>query len=326
MVKKESCMTLPFISIIIPVYNVSRYLHECLDSVLAQTFTNWEAICIDDGSSDNSGTILDDYAKEDRRFRVIHQKNAGSSAARNIGLDNAIGEWIWFVDSDDTIEQFALEKFSLNKEKADVNFFGVRVRYDDGFEEEKHPPLTGVCHLDSDLDILINKLYSGHLGDIFGWTWDKFIRREIIEKYKIRFDESISFYEDEVFTIKVIEECQTIAAVPNVYYNYRILNNGLTSKGIPNQFILAIAFISAGGQFKRNSICRLVDKRVTVLLRTYIKKYHSLKAAKLLLSTKKELNDHIELLGGYNNLLLILLKLHVNIACYLLVAFHSIIK
>ncbi len=326
MVKTKFSMTFPFVSIIIPVYNVSHYLHECLDSVLNQSFTNWEAICIDDGSTDGSGVILDDYADKDKRIHVIHQKNVGSSAARNIGLDNAIGEWIWFVDSDDTIEQFALEKFSLNKIKADVNFFGMRIRYNDGFVEEKHPPLTGICHLDSDVDKLINNLYSGPLGDIFGWTWDKFIRREIIEKYKIRFDVSISFYEDEVFTIKIIEECQTIAAVPDVFYNYRIINNGLTSKGIPDQLILAIAFISAGGHFNRNSICRLIDIRVTVLLRSYIHKCHSLKAAKLLLNTKKELKHRIEWMGEYNHLLLLLFKMPISLAGYLLVAFHVIKK
>ena len=91
----------PFFSIIIPVYNVAPYLRECLDSVLAQTFTDWEAICVDDGSTDGSGDVLDEYAAKDKRFRVIHQKNAGVGAARNKGLDIANGNWILFLDSDD---------------------------------------------------------------------------------------------------------------------------------------------------------------------------------------------------------------------------------
>jgi len=91
----------PSFSIIIPVYNVAPYLRECLDSVLAQTFTDWEAICVDDGSTDGSGTIIDEYAARDKRFKVIHQKNAGVSAARNRALDEATGEWIGFLDADD---------------------------------------------------------------------------------------------------------------------------------------------------------------------------------------------------------------------------------
>ena len=91
----------PFFSIIIPVYNVSVYLRECLNSVLAQTFTDWEAICIDDGSTDDSGNILDEYADKYKQIRVIHQKNSGVGAARNKALDNARGDWICFLDADD---------------------------------------------------------------------------------------------------------------------------------------------------------------------------------------------------------------------------------
>lgn len=92
---------MPYFSIIIPVYNVAPYLRECLDSVLAQTFTDWEAICVDDGSTDESGAILDEYAAKDKRFRVIHQANAGVSAARNRALDEVKGAWVGFLDADD---------------------------------------------------------------------------------------------------------------------------------------------------------------------------------------------------------------------------------
>jgi len=91
----------PFFSIIIPVYNVAPYLRECLDSVLAQTFTEWEAICVDDGSTDGCGAILDEYKAKDERFHIIHQNNAGVGAARNAALDVAKGEWVLFLDGDD---------------------------------------------------------------------------------------------------------------------------------------------------------------------------------------------------------------------------------
>ena len=96
-------------SIIIPVYNVAPYLRECLDSVLKQTFTDWEAICVDDGSTDGSGAILDEYAAKDKRFRVIHQANAGVSAARNAALDIMNGEWVGFLDADDVYRFNTLE-------------------------------------------------------------------------------------------------------------------------------------------------------------------------------------------------------------------------
>ena len=105
-------------SIIIPVYNIAPYLRECLDSVLAQTCVDWEAICVDDGSTDGSGAILDEYAAKDARFKVVHQVNSGVSVARNAGLSLAQGCWLWFVDGDDAIHPQALnwlkELFALH--------------------------------------------------------------------------------------------------------------------------------------------------------------------------------------------------------------------
>lgn len=96
-------MSTPLISVIIPVYNVEKYLRRCLDSVIAQTYQKLEIICVDDGSIDDSGKICDQYAVRDARIKVIHQENQGLSAARNRGIDAADGEYIAFVDSDDYI-------------------------------------------------------------------------------------------------------------------------------------------------------------------------------------------------------------------------------
>lgn len=102
----------PKFSIIIPVYNVAPYIRECLDSVLAQTYTDWEAICVDDGSTDGSGVILDEYAKRDLRFRIIHQTNAGVGAARNSAIEVAQGEYLLYLDGDDKLELDGLQSIS----------------------------------------------------------------------------------------------------------------------------------------------------------------------------------------------------------------------
>ena len=100
----------PKISIVAPMYNVSPYLRECLDSLLKQTFVDFEAILIDDGSPDDSGSIAEEYASKDSRFKVIHKNNGGVSAARNDGLASAIGEYVFLLDSDDYLAADALEK------------------------------------------------------------------------------------------------------------------------------------------------------------------------------------------------------------------------
>ena len=101
----------PLISIIVPIYNAEKYLRKCLDSILAQTYPNWEAICIDDGSSDNSSEILKEYAKKDLRILAIPQKaRGGVSAARNAGLDAAQGDYVYFMDADDYVSPYFFEK------------------------------------------------------------------------------------------------------------------------------------------------------------------------------------------------------------------------
>lgn len=107
------------VSCIIPVYNTEKYLPRCIESVLAQTFVDWEMLLIDDGSTDASGSICDEYAAKDERIRVFHKENGGISSARNVGLNYAQGEWIFFVDSDDSLPKTSLE--SLLSRSSDAN-------------------------------------------------------------------------------------------------------------------------------------------------------------------------------------------------------------
>ena len=113
------------ISIIIPVYNVEKYLAKCIDSILNQAFTDWELILIDDGSVDQSGKICDEYACKDNRIKVTHKKNEGVSKARNTGITLAKGEYICFIDSDDWIDVNYLQNFKIQEQQCDFYFSGA---------------------------------------------------------------------------------------------------------------------------------------------------------------------------------------------------------
>lgn len=117
-------MNKPKISVIVPVYNAEQYLHRCIDSILAQTFTDFELLLIDDGSKDNSGDICDGYAMKDERVRVFHKKKGGVSSARNLGLDNAKGEWVSFVDADDYLDNCYYSNFLSFHDISGIVFTG----------------------------------------------------------------------------------------------------------------------------------------------------------------------------------------------------------
>lgn len=140
---------MPTFSIVVPVYNVAPYLRDCLDGILAQTFADWECICVDDGSTDNSGTILDEYAKRDDRFRSVHQPNAGEGPARNRGLAHAHGEWVLFLDGDDILHPDALERLSLAIREGDdlVRFEFHR------FVDGAVPRFDPIGRVDSEIDL-----------------------------------------------------------------------------------------------------------------------------------------------------------------------------
>lgn len=155
-----------YFSVIVPVYNVAEYLREALDSVVNQTESDWECVCVDDGSTDGSGIILDEYATKDSRFRVFHQRNSGVSAARNVALSNITGEWICFLDSDDALHPRLFEKlkkYTIVSDEIDIvsyhqkcgknNVLDVQNRADEPriatFDLRKNIPLTmansGIC-------------------------------------------------------------------------------------------------------------------------------------------------------------------------------------
>ena len=221
------------ISIIVPVYDVELYLRKCIDSILAQTLTDFECILIDDGSPDNCPAICEEYAAKDSRIIVIHQKNAGVSAARNAGLDIARGEWIGFVDSDDWCDPGMFEFLLRNSEnnEADISICGFHYITTDSNSFIK----IKKCHnlLMNSMDA-IKKLFS--IGYFGAYSWNKLIKKRLLSDGNdiLRYDESIHNAEDRLFLLSLFIRAKRIFYSPKVYYNYRQNQNsinGLRLKG-----------------------------------------------------------------------------------------------
>lgn len=206
------------ISVIVPVYNCARYLRECLDSILNQSFKDWECICVDDGSLDESGKICDEYGSIDCRFRVIHQQNTGADGARNHALGVADGDWITFVDADDLIarEWFASAARIAETDSPDM----VRLDRISGLVVP-----DGFFSMDADFDAV---KYNGASGSEWalrtlseeGYIWRCFIRREVAQR--IRFRPNILCKEDGLWLVELIPYLRSISQGSHKGYFYRL--------------------------------------------------------------------------------------------------------
>ena len=207
---------MPTISIIVPVYNVEDYVRTCIESVIAQTYLDWELILVDDGSLDRSGLICDEYEKKDNRIKTIHKINGGVSSARNIGIESAIGEWLYFIDSDDFIDRKALE-ITIQKNNtlcADLIVHGL---VDDFIYNGKSNSIRYRDIKDYDYQTIIECVdkYGLLRGPVC-----KLFKKNIVDRNFIRFDESISYGEDTKFTFQYLLHCSTISFVPEHFYHY----------------------------------------------------------------------------------------------------------
>lgn len=222
----------PKISIIIPVYNVEKYIRECLDSILNQTFTDWEALLIDDGSPDNSGLICDEYAAKDSRFKVFHKTNGGVSSARNLGLENAMGEWVLFVDADDVIYNDCLEKcYSI---ATDDNLDMLQFKFDRDFElREPQNNITSEVLSSADfLDIRHNVCAAC-----------SFIKASIIRDNSIRFNTNIKLAEDQLFILHAIKNSNRIKITNDVLYYYRPNEQSATHTAKVEEMIKSVSVL-----------------------------------------------------------------------------------
>lgn len=241
-------------SIIVPVYNVEKYLDKCLASILRQTFKNFECIIIDDGSPDNSNAIIDKYVKLDQRFKVIHQKNMGISAARNAGLDIAKGEYVVFVDSDDYIADDYLEKFALKiaDTDADIVICGFIEAYKD-YEKNK------VFAVESTEVIKQNIL-----ADIWpSYVWNKCYKKDLFTN--IRFPVG-KIFEDILTIPELCLYAQKIVCIPDklYYYNRQNENSITTNMSSEKMYNLFQGHLKNRNLAIMNNIrcLKLIDKRM----------------------------------------------------------------
>ena len=213
-------------SVVVPVYNVEKYLHECVDSILSQTFTDFELILVDDGSKDHSGTICDEYAQKDSRVRVIHKENGGQSTARNRGVEEAQGKYVVFLDSDDffTTSDF----FSDLKEKAEEGAEVIIFRYYKYYSPERK----------EDCNVLLANITFENKGELleslvrrdafFCSCWSKCVALRILKENGIKFDENLRC-EDMDWYYSVVEKAERFALIDTPYVNYRQRENSVTS-------------------------------------------------------------------------------------------------
>ena len=216
------------ISLIIPVYNVELYLSQCLDSILNQTYSDFEVILINDGSKDNSGNICDKYAEVDSRVRVIHQSNYGVSTARNRGIMEARGEWIVFVDSDDFIAPDFLSNFHLEDNDSDIIIQGVELYHN---QEGRYIKQVRVESKILDQENFKQSVENNKLLHL-GYPVAKAYRKRLMLKNNIRFKTDISFHEDHIFVLEYLRIANVIQLTDSISYKYRVShsNNSLSSQ------------------------------------------------------------------------------------------------
>lgn len=213
-------------SVIIPVYNVEHYLEECLDSILAQEYTDYDVLLINDGSADSSGEICARYAEKDSRFKVFHQPNKGVSAARNLGLEHAAGEWICFIDSDDLVEAHYLTAFAENiSGDSDLLLQGAK----------RIGKVNDVFCFFENLETISKERFFNHyrIWPHYFSVWGKAFKRTVIAQKPVHFDKSVHYAEDTLFNLDyALQMTGKFTVIPDINYKYRFNFEGLAVKEV----------------------------------------------------------------------------------------------
>lgn len=225
------------ISIIVPVYNVEKYIERCIDSVINQTYKNLEIILVDDGSNDKSGIICDEYAKKDSRIKVIHKENSGVSNARNKGLDNATGQYIAFIDSDDWIEPDMYEYMMQKMIENNVDMVRCQLKkiYEDGRTAISYKVSNQIyTNMKEERIGMILEVLNGRILPCFSTM---LVKKEIIDRLNLRFDSELIVGEDMLFVIELYSHINSIYWCKKVFYNYYIHDQSTSMQSEKNRII-----------------------------------------------------------------------------------------
>lgn len=233
----------PCLSVVVPVYKVEAYLDACVQSILAQTFTDFELILVDDGSPDNCPALCDAWAERDGRVRVVHKENGGLSSARNAGMAIARGDYVAFVDSDDTI---APETYAVCMEKAlagglQLVCFGYNIVAGPNGRQVTPVsiPAFEIKHL---LELRPRFEEYTSTAALFGVAWNKLYELDFLRRHNLAFDEAILVNEDEPFNFAVLANLERMAYIDACYYNYYMRENAsITRKGSVEVYSIGLA-------------------------------------------------------------------------------------
>lgn len=260
----------PCISVVMPVYNCNKYLLRAIESVLNQSFEDFELILIDDGSTDGSGAICDTYALSDGRIRIVHKENGGVSSARNAGLDIAQGIYIVFLDCDDYIDEDHLEKLIHPDSDLFITSYVL--------ENE-----NGVILLKKDLpaisfDLQEDKAHAEEcfINGFFNYAWAKRFKRSIIEKNKIRFSEELTIGEDTLFVIEYLQYAKTISIENYHGYHYvKYKHTTLTNQKLSKTMIASLEkenhlLCDSLGMLFDKEATRITSRRIAILYRNIL--------------------------------------------------------
>lgn len=236
------------LSIIIPVYNTEKYLEKCVDSVLTQTYTDFEIILVDDGSKDKSSIICDKYSSKDARVRVVHKTNGGVSSARNTGLDICRGEYVMFVDSDDWLDPDFCEKLMSKAEGADLVAGGYTMVDKSGKSEYalKNRTIIFPEQLGTNFDELYQK-------NFFNAPFSKIYKRDLIVNQ--RFNTSVALGEDFLFNLEYLKKCLMIKVFDTVGYVYNCLNTDAATKKLRENDIEQVVVLYKTGEIFLHTYC-----------------------------------------------------------------------
>lgn len=221
------------VSIVIPVYNGQNHIRKCIESLLKQTYENIEIVVVNDGSSDNTDLVLDDVQKEDQRIRVVNQENKGVSYARNVGITFANGEYLLFVDSDDSLKENAIETIMKSIDNdSDLVVFGFSVIGNDNRKNDTKV-LSNLKNSKADKYTLLQAVLSTK-ENIYGYAWRSLYSVKLLKSYELLFPEGIKISEDYLFFVKSIYYSNKVTIIDKELYNYNLGSSSMSTKYIPS--------------------------------------------------------------------------------------------